>query len=218
MGLAVKGSDKCRVHGGVSRRGIAHPAFRNGKHSKYLPKRLAERYASFLQNDNFLSLREDIALLDARIAELLESLDNRGGNSTFFQRLLDGVKRIDEAERRRKKALQITQEQERKAELEKATADFLEAIDDITATVRAGAKEWATWRDILQVVEQRRRLADTERRLLIDSQQYVKLGDVLILSNALLMAVRGNVTDPAALQKIQNEFTRIVGQIKTADG
>lgn len=71
----VRGERRCRLHGGITRRGADSPAFRHGRFSRFLPERLDERLDAVLDQE-FESMRDHIALLDARIAELLESLSD----------------------------------------------------------------------------------------------------------------------------------------------
>ena len=65
----VAGRERCRLHGGATPIGAASPHFRTGRHSKYLPARLAGRYAEALADEKLLELRDDVALIHARIPE-----------------------------------------------------------------------------------------------------------------------------------------------------
>src|SRR5262245_40670928 len=69
----------CHYHGGRSLRGIAHPRFKAGakrsKHSKYLPSRLHRDYAKAVSDRRLLSLRNQLALLEAREMELVRGLN-----------------------------------------------------------------------------------------------------------------------------------------------
>src|SRR5829696_9665580 len=63
---------RCRMHGGASPAGLASPRFRHGRYSQHLPTVAAVRYAAAGQDPEPLSLREEIALLDALIGQLLD--------------------------------------------------------------------------------------------------------------------------------------------------
>jgi hypothetical protein len=69
---AVAGMRVCTVHGGLTPRGAASVHFKTGRYSRYLPARLLDKYEDAGTDPRLLELREDIALLDARIAQLLE--------------------------------------------------------------------------------------------------------------------------------------------------
>lgn len=66
---------RCRMHGGATPAGVALPHFRTGRRSRDLPARLAARYQEARSDPQLLELREGIALVDARIADLLARVD-----------------------------------------------------------------------------------------------------------------------------------------------
>ena len=51
------------------------PRFETGRYSKYLPTRLAGRYEEARADPELLALRDDIALLDTRVAQTVAALD-----------------------------------------------------------------------------------------------------------------------------------------------
>ena len=71
----VTGRNRCYHHGGATPRGIAAGSFKTGKFSRDLPTRLAARYAEAAADPQLLDMRHEIALLDARILELVGSID-----------------------------------------------------------------------------------------------------------------------------------------------
>jgi hypothetical protein len=91
---------RCRMHGGATPVGPALPQFRHGRYSKYLPERLAERYQASLEDSELLGLRDELGLVDARIADLLERV---GFEAAWpeLSALLQQRLRLAEAERRR---------------------------------------------------------------------------------------------------------------------
>lgn len=74
--IAVTGSEKCRIHGGLSLTGTAHPAFRSGRYSKFAPRDILNKMEQAANSISLFDLSDEIQLLDARSAELLESLEN----------------------------------------------------------------------------------------------------------------------------------------------
>src|SRR6187399_1656871 len=66
---------RCHLHGGKSLGGVASPSFTTGKYSKYLPTRMLDRYHEAAEDHELIALREDVALLDARIADMLQRVD-----------------------------------------------------------------------------------------------------------------------------------------------
>src|SRR5262249_6908633 len=73
----LAGRNRCRLHGGSTPAGIASPHFRHGKRSRYfrhLPKEIGEHYQAALHDEQLVSLREQLALLEARMLEVAGKL------------------------------------------------------------------------------------------------------------------------------------------------
>ena len=66
---------KCYTHGGKSVSGIASLNFKTGLHSKYLPKKLQERYNAALENPDLLNLKHDVALIRTLTNEQLSQME-----------------------------------------------------------------------------------------------------------------------------------------------
>src|SRR5436305_15207335 len=80
---AAAGREVCRLHGGASLRGVAHPNFAHGRYSKCLPDRLIGRYEAAQRDPELVAMRDEIALVDVRIGELLSRLDSGESGATW---------------------------------------------------------------------------------------------------------------------------------------
>src|SRR4051794_8571971 len=104
---------RCRMHGGATPRGVASPHWRGKGKSLDMPTRLTERFQEAMEDPELLELRSSVALLEARIGEVLASLPDEPSD---FDRemwrelrgLLEQQRRIVDTERRREEALQAT--------------------------------------------------------------------------------------------------------------
>lgn len=65
----MTGREVCYQHGGA----MVQSELKTAKHSQYLPKRLQERFEEFWSRPDWISLREQINICDARLAEINES-------------------------------------------------------------------------------------------------------------------------------------------------
>jgi hypothetical protein len=101
---------RCRMHGSCTPVGSASGAFKTGRYSKYMPKRLLERYEEAMGDPNLLALADEIALVDARAQELVEQLDASAGPERWSDllALFDQRRKLAEAERKRLQAFQTT--------------------------------------------------------------------------------------------------------------
>jgi hypothetical protein len=65
----------CYMHGGATPSGMALPQTTTGRYSKHLPTRMGERYQQALADSELLAMREEVAVIDARLADVLGRVD-----------------------------------------------------------------------------------------------------------------------------------------------
>ena len=78
MNPAMK-NGRCRMHGGLTPRGTDLPQFSHGRFSRSLPDRLVERYETALADTERHDLRDEIALAETKIADLLAQIGESEG-------------------------------------------------------------------------------------------------------------------------------------------
>lgn len=190
--IILNESGRCKNHGGMSLSGVAHPGFKKGRFSKALPSRLIERYEEALEDDKLADFTEDLAVIDARLSDLLLSMDEGGGAQIFRE-----VKESFES-------FQV-------ASSEGDTQAMRESLRRLDSAIKRGGKEAYLWSELRQLQEQRRKIILAQAKHLQLTNQTVTVTKVNLLISALLDAVRRNVGDPKTLRDINNEFLRITG-------
>ena len=174
----------------MSLSGIAHPNFKTGRYIKALPDKLAARYLESVNDTELLNMRSDIALIDARIEDLLGST-----RQVAYVDLIQNLKKC-------MSALGVA--------IEKGDATGISsAIGFLEQTINDGETDLATWDQIVGLLEMRRRLAESERKRLVDMNQMVNTEDAMNLVARLLAAVKETVTDRTQLTRIAHEFDKI---------
>lgn len=184
---------RCRIHGGKTPNGFALPQTKSGRYSKYLPQRLVERYETATQDTELLAMKEDIALLDARLSDLLRRVDT-GEAGTAWREARTAYRKVVNAIR---------------AEDGQA---IMAGMDELDNVLGRGASDYAAWNEIQSILEQRRRLVESEQKRLVMGQQMVTTEEATILIAALLDAIHRSVNDPGTLSTIQTEFNRLLGR------
>jgi hypothetical protein len=179
------------MHRGGAVSGIAHPQFKHGRHSKYLPVRLAERYQEALADPELLTMRHELALVDARLAELLERINHADSEQLW-------------ARARTALANYLAAQQSRD---ETGSQQALQALEQ---ALNGGAEDYAAWNAIHEVIEQRRRLTESERKRLVEMQQMLSTEQAMVLLAAVVDTVRRHVTDRTALAAISADLGRLV--------
>ncbi len=185
--LARIGRKGCVGHGGNTPTGAACTLYKTGRYSKYLPEKIAGRYQEMLSNTRLLSLIDEIALVDAKVAETFESAPAT----------VDSWKMVREAV-------------EALSELETEGKPIAGALNELIGYVDAGYCEAKNWDKAVSMIEQRRKLVETERRLTFDEQHSLTIDKVMLLVSAIIDAIRRNVRDPKEQQAVGTEIRALV--------
>lgn len=190
---AAMPNGRCHLHGGKSLSGVAHPNFKTGRYSKYLPARLAGRYQEAAQDPNLLALREDIALLDSRIAEVVSRLTTGESGGAW-------------------KAVRAAYEN---MLLAKSTGDpqlFAASLNNLGDTIQSGYGDEESWIEISILLQQRRKLVESERKRLVDMQQMITAEQAMILVSTLVDILRRHVTERPVLAAISADITQLLAR------
>ncbi len=184
----LAGRERCRMHGGASPAGMASPRFKTGKFSRYLPERLLERYEEAQQDEALLELRDEIALSDARVLDLLSRVDS-GESGAIWRKL--------------QKLWQDYQ-----------TADGDEATDilmEIGATINEGAADYQAWDEVNKQVARRQKLTESQRKREVELQQTITAEKAMVLIAQLTEIIRRHVTDRTILAAIAADVVQLTG-------
>lgn len=176
---AVTGRELCYHHGGKSPAGPAHPQYKHGRYSKHLPARLIERYAQSASDPDLLALREDIALVDARLSDLLARVDS-GESGEAWKRAQDAVA-----------GLQAGMDGN-------DVPRMLAAIEDLKKIIRRGLADYLAWQEVGAAIDRRERLVRSERRRLVEMQQVLTLQEGMMLFQRIGDLIEQYVTDRPA--------------------
>jgi hypothetical protein len=175
----VPPTSKCRYHGGKSLRGIAHPRYTNGMHSKYLPTHLKADYKRAMEDAELLSLNSQLALLTTRELELTKQL----GDTELppWGQAVDALVDLEKA---------MTSGDRPSMNL---------SFKSLADTVRQGAdhaKSYAeVWGELREVILEKTKVASAENKRLEQMNGFVKLNDLMMILFGMLDAVRTHVID-----------------------
>ncbi len=185
------GRTTCRMHGGKTPRGPAAPSFRHGRYSTVLPHHLWARYEMSLRDPELLDLTSEIALVDARLADLLQRALT-GESSRLWTALQQAARRFGQAQ---------------------SAGDVAEMKVQLYALqglIEQGAADTGTWQEIDRVVERRRKLAETERKRREALQTSLTPEQAMVFVGVVADAVRRHVTDRQALAAISAEVEALL--------
>lgn len=191
---------KCRMHGGYSTViGAANSGFSTGRHSRFLPAQLAELYEDALSNPELLDMADHIALLEARIQEIL----NKATDGEPVPRWKEVAEVFADVE-----TAMLSGDKDR----------FIPAMERMHLMLDAGEKWDRTWDQVQGTMEQLRKMTDTEVKRKKELHQMVPVERVIILMAAVATAVKRHVTDPEQIQGVLMELATLHGSDRAPGG
>ena len=185
------GRNRCKFHGGATPVGPDHHNWKHGRYSKFLPARLLERYHEGANDPNLTALQDELALVDVRIGELLRAVGTTGNL------------RLWKDARAKLYAFKGGGDGKRARELASA------ALRDLDGILTAGLTDAATWESLAELIDLRRRLAESETRRQKDLHQMISARAALQMLAQLVTAVRDRVKDPDVIEAVNQEYLRL---------
>lgn len=158
---------------------------------------MASVYADSLEEPEQLALRNEIALSDARIQDLLNRVDT-GESGELWK-----AARLTYLEAKKQQRHADSQNPEKKRA-------FWDAFDNLGPLLDEGVSDYQAWEAVQKAVEQRRQLASTETARLKVAQEAITHEKGMALVKALINCIRRNVTDRTIIARIQTDFLRLV--------
>jgi hypothetical protein len=150
---------------------------------------MVERYEAAAGDPELLALRDDIAVMETRIAELLARVDS--GEASAAWRSLESAWGAVERARRDPAAL-------------------AGALAELGAIIRRGVSDYAAWDDVQRAMDAKRKLTEAEQKRLVAMRQMVTAEEAMVFVAAVQSSVRRHVTDQGALRAIADDVARIV--------
>ena len=181
---AMNGQEVCYHHGGKTPIGPGSPHFRTGSFSKFLPSRMAADFNVAMGDPELVSLRKEIATVDARIIDVLKRVDT-GEAGVIWQAAQAAMARFD------------------REWVKKDGAGMEAALADMRRLMTQGASDWAAWRVVVgELIESKRRLVDTEQRRLTLANESLTADRAMMLLAVVVQILQKHITDRQVLGAI----------------
>ena len=180
-------SPKCHIHGGKTPRGIGSPNFKHGRYSKCIPSQLSEEYTALMTDPYQLATREEIALVEARLWELISTCDEGESGESWKQ-----LKKL-------KRAFQKTKNDNKQSLI----------IDQMFAIIDNESNS-ATWGEIVHTIDHKRKLVKSERQRSLQAKKTITIEQAMTLVSAILSVIKAHVTDRKTLAKISSSIRQLI--------
>jgi hypothetical protein len=199
---AAVGREHCKFHGGHSAIGVQHYNFKHGRFSKHIPTRLYATYQQMRRDPALLSLQAENALMLTRINDLLDRTDTGEAGETWgkLRKIFDRLMSASEDEDSYEVAM---------------------ALAELGETINRGYSDYLAWAAVMDAIERRRKLVDTERRLNIDLGRSISADRALIWIGSVMDSVIRNVTefvDSETAKKIIGGISTDLNRLLDYDG
>ena len=186
---------KCHKHGGASKKGAEHGSYKTGEYSAYMPTGLRRKFEESLADPKLMQTRKDIALVDARIKELLEQLTT-GETGDAWTRLRhvagDFRKSLD------------------KGDKEKSN----ELLRQMFSIIIRGQQDSNHWQELSGQIDRRTRLVEAEFTRAVKMEAVMTEEQVMGVMSRLSSVVFKHVRDEDARAEIAAELRAVaVGEI-----
>lgn len=193
----IKGKRRCKLHGGKSLGGIASGRYKHGRYSRYLPMDLRKQYEESKHDPELLSHQPELRLMDLHLQKLLSTL-NTPENLEAFVRAREAF------------------EEFKKSQREKNAAAMKHALDKLDLLFTVGIQSGSVWEEVREVIEQRRKLLESETRRIKDQQTTMSSEQVLALIEFIVDCLRTSVSlyvDRYLASKILDKVTNDIGAV-----
>lgn len=191
------GNGRCRFHGGRNAWGPTHAAFKTGRHSEYLPSDLLTDYQTTYNDPEYLSLRSQISVSEAREAELLRQLADNAPKWSDLEQV----------------SSQLTD-----AVINEDTAKIMQASTQISELIASGRRRGLIWDKIERCQTHGRQLKTAEAKIMADRDMTLDKDRALALFMWLISMLREKITDRALLTEISTDIRARIRQPAAAMG
>jgi hypothetical protein len=189
---------RCRLHGGKIPSGIGSPHFKHGRYSDFMPERLLSGYARMVRDPELLNQRDEIALLDSMIFEVLKKLGS-ADSAQLWQQLREAWKSMEEGNRRGGP---------------EGLRQASEAIAMMGELIRRGAHEYQQQEYVLNLMDRKRRFIESQSKREVQERMVLSYEDASLIFSEIGQAVREALLDhPHLLAEIGIKWAEITGRV-----
>jgi hypothetical protein len=187
------GSDYCIFHGGRAPKGGAHPGFKHGRRSSYMPAGLFEHFNNFINDPKIAYHRKSIAQIDAMVEEAWDDYEE-GGTPHLWRKLKTAWRKVEKARARRD------------------AVGLREALDEVGRLIGRGAEQTQRMDRIVMLLDQRRKHANSELKRRQAEERTFTHEEAAAYYTALGESVRKHVGDRKTRRAILNDIAAIAGK------
>lgn len=182
----------CKYHGAGSPDAPAGRPPVTGTYSKHLPTRYVQDFDEYMHDPNLLSMRKEMALLDVRMGELLQKLET-SDSPMAWNKIAVAAAILDKI-------------------IDTGKFDELDNVSNVLHTAMTAHKDdRETWGEIAGVIDNRRKVADVERRRIEAAKKYLTLQEANTMLAYFVNSVMKHVSSPTERSRISEDLRIFAG-------
>jgi hypothetical protein len=205
----MPGSRACIFHSGTKRaRGRKSHVLARGEISRleeFVPPEISSLIARAREDPELLSIRQDVALLDARRAILAGRLYT-GESGSLWAALNKQWSALADANQKARQA----READDATAAEKWRTKAQEAISEIGRIIQQGHKDESSWKELIATTRDLVNMKGQEHTRLERLSQVIYAEDMMNMCAVLLRSVLEHVSDGQSRLKIAESFARVI--------
>jgi hypothetical protein len=190
----LKGKSRCGLHGGKSLAGVASARYKHGRYSKVLPTGLLKKFEEAGKDPLLLSHEPELKLLDVKLSDLIGELRQGGGPETSAK-------------------LQKAWKELQAANLAEDEARVSTCISTLEGIFQRGNSVADIWRQILDCIEARRKILESESKRLKDQGQTMGVEQLLAIIEYIVDVINKAVRKYADRDTAHKILSQITGDI-----
>lgn len=188
---AVPGKEVCVIHGGKTPTGFALPQTRTAHYSKALPARMVAAYEAALNDPEILDLNGSIALIDARLADLLTRVDTGESGAAWRD--------VNKAYSDLRTLLPNGDHME-----------VLKALAKMDAAIEVANNDYQAWSEISRILDDRRKHVETKQKLETQGERAVSANELMTFMGAVMKLIQTTVSNKQEQAKIADGIERLI--------
>jgi hypothetical protein len=187
------GSEYCTFHSGRAPKGGAHPGFKHGRRSSYMPAGLFEHFNNFINDPNITHHRNSIAQIDAMVEEAWDDYEE-GGTPQLWRKLKTAWRKVE------------------KARASHDAVGLWESLDEVGSLIGRGAEQVQRMDRIVKLLDQRRKHANSELKRRQAEERTFTREEAAAYYKGLGEAIRKHVGARKIRRAILNDIAAIAGR------
>jgi hypothetical protein len=185
---------KCPKHGGHCLAGIASPSYKHGrlsKYTKYLPAKMQGAYQESLNDPQLTSLMDSLALIETRVGQMLQALDKK--NAPPWGSLIQATAAYEDCKTPGAKKIA-----------------WRKIVDMVEAGEQVAFQTEAIWKEIKSLLAVKANITFVEAKARKDLQTMIPLDQVMAIYQAILEALKLNITDTTLLRAVTRDILSLM--------